>query len=285
MASQAIALLGRIHEARLEPAEALAYYRRIDGRVPDAAEAVEALTAKSLRVPEVSVVRPRGRDAKPGVPGAAAANPPALSLDVTCRNLAELDVRVYPVDLLRLFPGRDDLGAVASVDLAGIRPVHQAKVAVGDGKTVDLSASASAGSSCRSIGEGAYLVMLRGDDRFASGLVVLTPMELEVTPSPETGRMRIAVRNARTRRGVPGAQVKVIGSRTPAVQAGRDRPPRRVRRRRRRTAGSRSSPDPGPRSTRSIARPPRTTAIAPRRPPGDGLACPGPMIPTTISEP
>ncbi len=144
---------------------------------------------------------------------------PALSLDVTCRNLAELDVRVYPVDLLRLFPGRDDLGAVASVDLAGIRPVHQAKVTVGDGKTVDLS------ERVRRVelpidGEGAYLVMLRGDDRFASGLVVLTPMELEVTPSPESGRMRIAVRNARTRRGVPGAQVKVIGSRTPAVQLG-----------------------------------------------------------------
>ena len=138
---------------------------------------------------------------------------------MTCRNLAELDVRVYPVDLLRLFPGRDDLSAVASVNLAGIRPVHQAKLAVGDGKTVDLS------ERVRRVdlpidGEGAYLVMLRGDDRFASGLVVLTPMELEVTPSPESGRMRIAVRNARTRRGVPGAQVKIIGSRTPAVQLG-----------------------------------------------------------------
>ena len=65
MASQAIALLGRIHEARLEPAEALSYYRRIAGRVADAAEAVEALTAKSLRVPEISVVRPEDRGAKP----------------------------------------------------------------------------------------------------------------------------------------------------------------------------------------------------------------------------
>ncbi len=210
LVSQAIALLGRIHEARLEPAEALAYYRRIAARVPDAADAVEALTAKSLSVPEIAVVRPEAP---------AGARRAALPLDVTYRNLTELDVRVYPVDLLRLFPGRDDLGAVASVNLAGIRPVHQAKVAVGDGRTVNLA------GRVRRVelpidGEGAYLVMLRGDDRFASGLVVLTPMELEVTPSPESGRIRIAVRDARTRRGVPGAQVKVIGSRTPAVQSG-----------------------------------------------------------------
>jgi hypothetical protein len=128
-------------------------------------------------------------------------------------------VRVYPVDLLRLFPGRDDLGAVASVDLAGIRPVHQAKVAVGDGHTVDLA------ERVRRVelpieNEGAYLVMLRGDDRFASGLVVLTPLEVQVAPSPESGRIRIAVRDVRTGRGVPGAQVKVVGSRSPAVQLG-----------------------------------------------------------------
>src|SRR5262249_35858262 len=99
--SQAIALLGRIHEARLEPAGALADYRRSEGRAPDAAAAVEALTARSLRVPEISIVRPDGEK-----PAPAGGTP--LPLDVMCRNLAELDVRVYPVDLLRLFPGRDD---------------------------------------------------------------------------------------------------------------------------------------------------------------------------------
>ena len=123
-------------------------------------------------------------------------------------------------DLLRLFPGRDDLGSVASVDLAGIRPVHRAKVAIGDGR-VDVAERARR-VELPIVGEGAYLVMLRGDDRFASGLVVLSPMspmDLEVTTS-ETGRVRIAVRDARTRRGVPGATVKVIGSRDTLVQLG-----------------------------------------------------------------
>jgi hypothetical protein len=213
-ANRALALLGRIHEARLEPAEALAYYRRIDGGIRDAAEAVEALTAKSLRVPEVTVVRPAPADRSKPAP----ANRTPLPLDVSCRNLDELDVRVYPVDLLRLFPGRDDLGSVASVDLAGIRPVHQAKAAVGDGR-VDVAERVRRVELPIDV-EGAYLVMLRGDDRFASGLVVLSPMELEVTPTPDTGRIRVAVRDARTRRGVPGARVKVIGSQSPDVQLG-----------------------------------------------------------------
>jgi alpha-2-macroglobulin len=42
----------------------------------------------------------------------------------------------------------------------------------------------------------------------------------QVTPAPESGRVRIALRDARTGRGVPGAQVKVIGSRSPAAQVG-----------------------------------------------------------------
>ena len=210
--AQAIALLGRIHEARLEPAEALAYYRKIAARVPDAADAVGALTARSLSVPEISVVRPEEK------------TPPAggrvsVPLIVTCRNLAEVDVRVYPVDVTRLFPGRDNLGAIASVELAGIRPLHQAKVPVGDGRGVDLEARA------RRIelplpGDGAYLVMLRGDNLFASGLVVVTPLEIELNPSAETGRLRVNLRDARTHRGVAGAQVKVIGSRSRVVQAG-----------------------------------------------------------------
>jgi TolA-binding protein len=218
-ATRALALLGRIHEARLEPAEALAYYRRVDGRIRDAAEAVEALTSRSLRVPEITIVRPA--EADPSKPAPAGRTPPAM--EVSYRNLAELDVRVYPVDLLRLLPGRDDLGSVATVDLAGIRPVHQAKLAIGDGH-VEV-AERTRRVELPTVGEGAYLVILRGDDRFASGLVVvspmspMSPMELEVTTS-ETGRIRIAARDARTRRGVPGATVKVIGARDTAAQLG-----------------------------------------------------------------
>ncbi len=214
--AQAVALLGRIHEARLEPVEALAYYRRIANRVSDAADAVEALTSRSLSVPEISVVRP---DVLKNAAAPDGGRRLAVPLTVTCRNLAEVDVRVYPVDVMRLFSGRDNLGAIATVELAGIRPLYQAKVAVGDGNGVDLEAKPR-GIELPLPGDGAYLVMLRGEDLFASGLVVVTPLEIERNSSPETGRLRVTVRDARTRRGVAGAHVKVIGARSPIIQTG-----------------------------------------------------------------
>ncbi|MHB1558945.1 MAG: alpha-2-macroglobulin family protein, partial [Isosphaeraceae bacterium] len=207
--TQALALLGRIHEARLEPAEALTYYRRIAARVVDAEDAVEALTARVLRVPEMTIIRP-GRAGGKG----------RLTLDVTHRNLAELDVRVYPVDLLRLFGGVGNVRANPSADLAGIRPVYQSRLTLERGRGgVDLTGRERR-VELPVAGEGAYLVMLRGDDQFASGLAVLTPLELEVTRTTEGGRIRVAVREAATGRGVPGAQVKVLGAQGPLARQG-----------------------------------------------------------------
>src|SRR6185437_15146633 len=57
---QAVYILGQIHDARREPARALAYYQRVAERFSDAAGAVKALTRKELKLPEVSVIRPAG---------------------------------------------------------------------------------------------------------------------------------------------------------------------------------------------------------------------------------
>ena len=55
---QAVFLLGQIEEARGRPAEALTHYRKVADRFTDAAEAVEALTRRVLKLPEVAVVAP-----------------------------------------------------------------------------------------------------------------------------------------------------------------------------------------------------------------------------------
>ena len=55
---QAVYILGQIFDARRMPAKALEYYRQVDDRFSDAAGAVQFYTRKSLKVPEVSVVRP-----------------------------------------------------------------------------------------------------------------------------------------------------------------------------------------------------------------------------------
>ena len=115
--------------------------------------------------------------------------------------------------------------------------------------------------------------MLRGDDLFASGLVVVTPLEIELN---SVRRDRPAA-DHRARRPDPprraGAQVKVIGSRSRVVQAGRDRPPRRVRRPGGRRPDHGRRP-PGERRVRdlSLARRGRPDGEIPPRPGAEGRA-------------
>ena len=137
--------------------EALDYYEQVADRFTDAAGAVKALTRKELKLPEVSVVRPaarrggRGRRRAPRRPRAAAGaedgpkdEPAASKLDY--RNIAEADVKVYPVDLMRLYLTRRNLDGIAGIDLAGITPLVETTIKLGDGRT---STTRSARSTSR----------------------------------------------------------------------------------------------------------------------------------------
>lgn len=143
------------------------------------------------------------------------ATQPALGLDY--RNIGQVDVKVYPVDLMQLYLTRRNLDGIAGIDLAGVTPLVEKTVAFGDGtdyddrsKSIDLPLSK----------EGAYLTMIRGDNLYASGIVLITPLEMEVLEDPSAGRVRITVRDARSKDFVPKVQVKVIGSETPQFVSG-----------------------------------------------------------------
>ena len=179
-------------------------------RFSDAAGAVKALTRKELKLPEVTVIRPAGpRVAEAG--GGLRAVPVQESKGATLeyRNIATADVKVYPVDLMRLYLTRRNLDEIAGIDLAGIKPFHQATIKLGDGKDFDDKTRAIDFPVRK---EGAYLVMVRGDDRYASGILLVSPLELQVLEEAESGRVRVTVRDARTKAYVPKVQVKVIGS-------------------------------------------------------------------------
>ena len=62
--------------------------------------------------------------------------------------------------------------------------------------------------------------MVRGDNLYASGIVLVTPLELEVLEEPASGRVRVTVRDARTKDLLPKVQVKVIGSGNPQFFSG-----------------------------------------------------------------
>jgi tetratricopeptide (TPR) repeat protein len=220
---QALYILGQIYDARRAPGKALEYYRQVADRFTDAASAIQFYTRKDLKVPEVSVVRPVVKPAVAGVDGLRAvgiqgaeaggagrqeplANP---GIKLEYRNVARADVTVYPVDLMQLYLTRRNLNAIAGIDLAGITPLVEKTVTLGDGsdyddrsKFIDLPLAK----------EGAYLVMIRGDSLYASGIVLVSPLELEVLEEPASGRVRVSVRDARSKALLSRVQVKVIGS-------------------------------------------------------------------------
>lgn len=189
----ALYILGQIYDARGMTAKALEYYRQVADRFVDAAGAIDFHTRKTLKIDEVSVVRPTAK--------------PSVKLDY--RNVANADVTVYPVDLMRLYLTKRNLNQIAGVDLAGITPLVE--------KTVELGSGAEYADKSRTIDlpldkPGAYLVMVRGGELYASGVVLVSPIELEVLEDAIAGRARIVVRDAGKQSPVGKAQVKVIGT-------------------------------------------------------------------------
>jgi alpha-2-macroglobulin len=228
---QALYILGQIYDARRKPAQAVSYYQQVAERFSDASDAVRSFTRKDLKLPEVSVVRPSNRPkvaARGGVPIVNASLREPLPADepkpeypdrveLNYRNIPEVDVKVYPVDLMRLYLTRRNLDGIAGIDLAGITPLYETTVKLGEGadyqdklKSLDLPLEK----------EGAYLVMIRGENLYASGIVLVSPLKLEVNEEPGAGRVRVTVRDAKTGDLIPKVQVKVIGSDTPTFLSG-----------------------------------------------------------------
>ena len=220
---QALYILGQIFDARRQPGRALEYYRQVADRFTDAAGAVKGLKRVELKLPEVAVIRPdRAAAVASGVglravPVEASAKPVKAGVTLDYRNVAEADVTVYPVDLMRLYLTRRTLDGIAGVDLAGISPLFESKVKLGDGADFD---DRSRSLELPLTKEGAYLVMARGGDRYASGVVLVSPLELEVLEEADAGRVRVTVRDARTKAPAAKVQVKVIGTDTAAFLSG-----------------------------------------------------------------
>ena len=126
-------------------------------------------------------------------------------------------MKVYRIDLMKFSLLRRNLGGIATINLAGIRPLHETSVKLGDGKdyrdrTQKLALPLK--------DEGAYLVVCRGDDLHASGLVLVTPLAVEIQEDAVSGRVRTTVKDVKADRYVNNVQVKVIGSRNDDFVAG-----------------------------------------------------------------
>jgi tetratricopeptide (TPR) repeat protein len=186
-------ILGQIYHAESKPAAAIDWYGKVKTVYPDAAEAIAYFEKKSIGLEEVTVV-------KPGEP---------VSLNLKYRNLREAFVQVYRVDLMKLYLQQKNLSAITSVQLAGIRPESEQTIALGDGKDY-VEKERAIPLALKD--EAAYLVICRGDDLFASAMVLITPLKIEVQEDPASGRVRANVLDTAKGGYRPEVHVKAIGS-------------------------------------------------------------------------
>ena len=190
----AIFILGQIHHSLGQAAEAVREYRRVEDRFNDAKRAIEYFLRKDITLPEVTTFRPDE----------------PVEVELTFRNIAACDQKVYRIDLMKFGLLKRNLAGISAINLSGIRPLYEATVQLGDGKdyrdrTHRLRLPLKE--------EGVYLVVCRGDDLHASGLVLLTPLEVEVQTDTAADQVRVTVKDAVASRLLPDVHVKVIGSR------------------------------------------------------------------------
>ena len=186
-------ITAQIYHARGNPADALTWYEKVKSVYPDAADSIAYFEQKRVSVPEVTTFKPGEK----------------VKLKLQHRNIKEAALLVYKVDLMKLYLREKSLTNITKVNLAGIEPETVKLIELGDGRDfrklereVELPIDE----------EGAYLTICRGDDLFTSGLVLVTPLKLDIQEDAAAGSIRVNVLDEKAGGYVTGAEVKAIGS-------------------------------------------------------------------------
>ncbi len=188
---RAIYILGQIYQSLGRRADAIREYRRVEDRIPDAKSSVAYFVRKEIALPECTTLKP----------GAAA------QVQLRYRNIAGCDVKVYRVDLVKFCEAGQALGDLSRVNLSGIRPLDQSAVALaGGGDYADHEQKLALPIKK----EGAYLVVCRGEDLYASGLLLISPLEIEQRVDAASGQIRVFVKDAVAGHYAGDAQIKVL---------------------------------------------------------------------------
>ena len=186
-------ILGQIYHVQEKPEQAITWYNKVRKIYPDADESIAHFEAQRIALPEVTIKRPDTD----------------VALTLKYRNIKTAVIQVYRVDLMKLYLREKNLSQVTQARLAGIEPEVNQTVPLGDGKDyIDKSREIALPLT----EEGAYLAICRGDNLFTSGLILITPLEIEVQEGTVSGRVRVNVRDAVAGKYQPKVHVKAVGS-------------------------------------------------------------------------
>ncbi|MHC2069702.1 tetratricopeptide repeat protein [Bremerella sp. T1] len=190
---RAIYIMGQIYHSLNQAAKAIDNYSQVKDRFVDAAQAIDYFTREAISVEEVTSFLPE-EDVK-------------LKLDY--RNVKACEVKVYRIDLMKFGLLQRNLQKITTINLAGIQPLHETTIELGDGKDYqdkerDIPLPLEE--------EGAYLIVARADNLHASGLVLISPLRLDVNEDHVSGRVRVTVKNKTKDTYVDDVHVKVIGT-------------------------------------------------------------------------
>ena len=177
---RAIYILGQVYHSLGQAAEAIREYRRVEDRFADA-KAVDRL------LPPQGDRAARGHHGQAGRAGRSGAEVPQRRR-LRRQGLPHRPDEVQPAEAE---PGRDH------ADQPGRHPAATTR-RPSSWATARTTATARTSCRCRSKEEGAYLVVCRGDDLHASGLVLVTPLAVEVQEDAASGRVRTTVKDATT---------------------------------------------------------------------------------------
>jgi tetratricopeptide (TPR) repeat protein len=198
---QAIYIMGQVFHSLGKAAEAIGEYVKVEDRFNDAKEAIQYFTRKEIALPEVTAVKPDQQ----------------AEVELKFRNIAAAEIKVYRIDLMKFSLLKRNLLGITQINLSGIRPFFEETFKLGDGKDYrDRSEKLKLPLK----DEGAYLVVCRGDNIHASGLVLVSPLAIEVQEDGPAGRVRVTVKNVLKDDYISDAHAKVIGSRNSEFVSG-----------------------------------------------------------------
>ncbi len=187
-------ITAQIYHATGKPADAMTWYEKVRELYPDADDAIEYFMERKISIGEVTTLNP-GESAE---------------IEIDYRNIKDAALEIYKVDLMKLYLREKNLSNITAVDLAGIDPESSLNIPLGDGEDY---ADKTRKAKLPIDEEGAYLVICRGDNLYTSGLILITPLKLEIQETPDEGSVRVNVRDL-TAGGsyIPEVMVKVVGT-------------------------------------------------------------------------